>query len=110
MMNLMAINGIEISDEMNCYTRIFDCFSKVKDQVEEKEKCRDRYLVKLMSALRIKEDKNFARNALLLIQSLYDGEDKPADFYESIGKDINALTDSTEREALLSELKNEFLP
>ncbi len=106
----MAINEIEISDEMNCYMRIFDCFSKVKDQVEGKEKCRDRYLVKLMSALKIKEDKNFARNALLLIQSLYDGEEKPADIYENLGKDANDSLNSKEKEALISELKTEFLP
>ncbi len=93
--------------EVDCYNKIIDCFLKSKNDPNKKENCKNQSIIKLMGFLKIKEKRLLVENALILVLSLFNGNDKP-DLYSNIGQDIEKC-DDLEKGILISELKKEFL-
>ena len=78
------------------------------DNCPDKDKleiCRCHLLIKLMEVLRETNNKEFVKNTLLVINSLYGNY--PPDYYNSVGSDIADLT-SEEKETLIPYFKIEF--
>ena len=65
-------------------------------------------IIKLMRSLKYRKNKEFIKNSLLFVLSLFSDEDKPPDFYCNIGNDIRNATDKEHKE-IIFELKKEFL-
>ncbi len=82
--------------EIDYYEKILQFFSmKNRDEVKT-EKWKDESLIELMNLLKNKEKsenfvkiKDLVQNAIILILSLLD--DKPPDFYDTIGKDSKCI-------------------
>lgn len=65
-----------------------------------------RSIIELMKRLNNKKNKELAKNAIIVLISLFD--DYPPDIFGNIGVDIESLTDE-ERETAISKLKEIFL-
>lgn len=102
----MSINNIGTNKELNCYTKIIDCFLENRNDSYQREMCKNNSIIKLINISECRNIDNFIRNALLLVLSLYDN--KPADLYHNYGYDIESCSD-IEKEKLMEELKKELL-
>jgi len=104
----MSITNSEISDELNYYNKIIDCYQKHQNDDLKREICKNKSIVRLMRSLKYKKNKDFIKNSLIFVLSLFDNEDLPPDLYSNIGNDIRDTTDKEQKE-IISELKKEFL-
>ena len=102
----MNLNNISSNEELNCYTKIIDCFLQNRKDRYQREMCKNNSIIKLINVSECRNIDNFIRNALLLVLSLYDN--KPADLYHNHGGDIESCSEK-DKEKLLAELKKEFL-
>lgn len=93
-------------DEMNCYERIINSFLNNKNDLNQREYAKNHSIVKLIKSSKCRNNKNFIKNALILVLSLYDEE--PADLYCSYGNDIDSCTE-IEKKALKSQLLQEII-
>lgn len=93
-------------DEMKCYSRIINSFMNNKYDFAQRELAKNQSIVKLIKTSKCKNNKNFVKNALILVLSLYD--DEPADLYCSYGNDIDSCNE-LEKEVLKSQLKLELI-
>ncbi len=105
----MIINDFRTNEEISCYAKIIDCFTESKNDFIKKENCKNKSLIKMMEILKKRNDKQLVRNALIIILSLFEGDDQPADFFSKRGKELHALNDQAEKEKIILELKKEFL-
>ncbi len=102
----MNINNIGSGQELQCYTRIIDCFLENSSNIHQRELCKNNSIIKLINKSDCRNSDTFVKNALLLVLSLYDN--KPADLYSSYGSDIEVCSDK-DKESLLAVLKKEFI-
>ena len=102
----MSLNNLGTNEELNCYTKIIDCFLQNRKDSYQREMCKNNSIIKLINVSECRNIDNFIRNALLLVLSLYDN--KPADLYHNFGHDIESCSDK-DKEELLAELKKELL-
>lgn len=101
----MSLNNLGVSQELNCYTKIIDCFLENRNDSHQKELCKNNSIIKLINKSECRNSDTFIRNALLLVLTLYDNN--PADLYSSYGDDIESCSDN-DKEQLLAELKKEL--
>ena len=94
-------------DEMKCYSRIINSFLNNKYDANKRELAKNQSILKLIKTSKCKNNKNFVKNALILVLSLYN-EEEPADLYCSYGNDIDSCSD-LEKEVLKSQLKLELI-
>ena len=94
-------------DEMKCYSRIINSFLNNKFDANQRELAKNQSILKLIKTSKCKNNKNFVKNALILVLSLYN-EEEPADLYCSYGNDIDSCSD-LEKEVLKSQLKLELI-
>jgi hypothetical protein len=93
-------------DEMKCYSRIINSFLNNKFDYNQREFAKNQSIVKLIKSSNCRNNKNFVKNALLLVLSLYD-EDESVDLYCSHGNDINSCSE-LDKEAVKYQLKQEL--
>jgi len=104
----MSFTNSEVTDELGYYNKIIDCFHKYQNDDLKREICKNKSIVRLMRSAKYKEKKDFIKNSLIFVLSLFDDEDLPPDLYTNIGNDIKNTTNDEQKE-ILSELKKEFL-
>ena len=104
----MSITNSEVNDELKYYNKIIDCFNKYQNDDLKREICKNKSIVNLMRSAKYIEKKDFIKNSLIFVLSLFDDEDLPPDLYTNIGNDIKNTTDDEQKE-ILSELRKEFL-
>ncbi len=92
-------------EELNCYTRILNIFLKVGDDPRLKNIWKSRAMLKLMEKLKNHKDKNLVKNALIILLSLF--EDVPADLFDSVGSDLEHISEK-ERQEVILKLKEIF--
>jgi len=102
----MSLNNTGTSKELNCYTKIIDCFLENRHDSYQREMCKNNSIIKLINLSECRNIDNFIRNALLLVLSLYDN--KPADIYANYGSDIESCSEK-DKEKLLAELRKELI-
>ena len=93
-------------DEMKCYSRIINSFMNNEFDYKQRELAKNQSIIKLIKSSNCRNNKNFVKNALILVLSLYD--DEPADLYCSYGNDIDTCSE-LEKEVLKSQLKLELI-
>ena len=93
-------------DEMKCYSRIINSFLNNESDYNQRELAKNQSIVKLIKSSKCRNNKNFVKNALILVLSLYN--DEPADLYCSYGNDIDSCS-IEEKKALRSCLKQELV-
>lgn len=104
----MSITNSDVNDELKYYNKIIDCFHKYQDDDLKREICKNKSIVSLMRSAKYKRKKDFIKNSLIFVLSLFDDEDLPPDLYTNIGNDIKNTSDDEQKE-ILAELKKEFL-
>ena len=98
-----VMNMINTFDkELKCYSKIINCYMEHKEDSYQKELSKNKSIISLIKTSKCKNDKNFIRNALLIVLSLYD--DKPADIYDNLGIDIKSYSEEEKKE-LQNEMK-----
>ena len=101
---IMTQNNNDI--ELDYYQNIIDYFENKQIDRVSTEIWKSKTYIKLMKVLERTQNKEYVRNAILMILSLF--EDKPPDFYNNQGTDSNSLN-SEERKSLKTILKSEFI-
>jgi len=92
--------------EMDYYSDIIEFFQNPNVNNETIEIWKDKSLIELMKVLERTSRKEFVKNAILLILSLFD--EHPPDIYTSRGTNVNSL-DNGEKKSYMSVLKREFI-
>ena len=92
--------------EMDYYSDIIEFFQNPNVNNETIEIWKDKSLIELMKVLERTSRKEFVKNAILLILSLFD--EHPPDIYTSRGTNVNSL-DNREKKSYMSVLKREFI-
>ena len=95
-----------IDSEEEYYNRILNFFQNNKQNSESIEMWRNESFMELMKILKRTHNKQFVRNALLLILTLSDAF--LPDTYNYRGVNVEVL-DKTERATMISILKTEFI-
>jgi len=93
-------------DEGELYEKIINIFLKEGEKPNIKEIMKSKSIIELMEKLKNNKDKELARNALVVLLSLYD--DFPPDLFHNLGTDIEKLSEEDRIEAL-KKLKESFL-
>jgi len=93
-------------DEGELYEKIINIFLKEGEKPNIKEIMKSKSIIELMEKLKNNKDKELARNALVVLLSLYD--DFPPDLFHNLGTDIEKLSEEDRMEAL-KKLKESFL-
>ena len=91
--------------ELEFYEKVMASYAKNCQDKGNLEICRCHLLIELMEILKETKNKEFVKNTLLVINSLYGN--CPPDLYDSVGTDIDNLT-SEEKETLIPHFKIEF--
>ncbi len=94
------------NSEFDYYSGIIEFFQNPDTNKETIEMWKDKSLIELMKVLERTSRKEFVKNAILLILSLF--EEHPPDIYTSRGTNVNSL-DNGEKRSYLSVLKTEFI-
>jgi len=92
--------------ELDYYSDIIEFFQNPNVNKETIEIWKDKSLIELMKVLERTSRKEFVKNAILVILSLFD--EHPPDIYTSRGTNVNSL-DNGEKGSYLSVLKTEFI-
>ncbi len=95
-----------MSDESEFYMEILEKYSKICDDEDEKLIGVCQKIVELMEILRITNDKQLVKNALIFILSLFD-LDHVVEF-KSSGDHTSNYISNQEKEKLISILEEEF--
>jgi len=94
------------TDEGELYEKIINMFLKEGEKPNLKEIMKSKSIIELMEKLKDNKNKELARNALVVLLSLYD--DFPPDLFHNLGTDIEKLSEEDRIEAL-KKLKETFL-
>jgi len=92
--------------ELDYYSDIIEFFQNPNVNKETIEIWKDKSLIELMKVLERTSRKEFVKNAILLILSLFD--EHPPDIYTSRGTNVNSL-DNGEKRSYIDVLKMEFI-
>ncbi len=91
--------------ELNYYLSIIEYFQNQDANRETTEIWKNKSFIQLMKVLKRTRNKEFVKNAIILILSLFDKT--PPDFYSNRGIQANSLTNS-EKLSYVNLLKSEF--
>ncbi len=91
--------------ELDYYLSIIEQFQNQDANRETTEIWKNKSFIQLMKVLKRTRNKEFVKNAIILILSLFDK--LPPDFYSSRGIQVNSLTNS-EKLSYVNLLKSEF--
>ena len=94
------------NSELDYYSNIIEFFQNPNVNKETIELWKDKSFIELMKVLERTSRKEFVKNAILLILSLF--EEHPPDIYTSRGTNVNFL-DNGEKRSYMSVLKTEFI-
>ena len=94
------------TDEGELYEKIINMFLKAGEKPKIKEMMKSKSIIELMEKLKDNKDKELARNALVVLISLYD--DFPPDLFHNLGTNIEKLSEE-DRIKALKKLKESFL-
>jgi hypothetical protein len=103
----MSLINNDIDFELNYYIRIIDYFQKENCENRKAEIWRSKALIELMEFFKRTRNRTLVTNALLLLISFC--EDASPDTYNNYGEDAHQIS-KEEKQILIKELKNEFLP
>ena len=101
----MAEENDRNQEELDCYTKIVNLFLKIGRDPIASETWKDKSIVKIMNILKDPKNKNWAKNALIIVLSLFD--DTPPDIYDNVGKNTITLS-AKEKELIIAKLKEEI--
>ena len=93
------------NSELDYYSNIIEFFQNPNTNKETIELWKDKSFIELMKVLERTSRKEFVKNAILVILSLFD--EHPPDIYTSRGTNVNSL-DHGEKKSYLSLRKTEF--
>jgi len=102
----MSPDDNEDLNESELFSKIINTFLEEGAKPNLKEIGKHKSIIKLMEELRNSENKELAKNALILLLNLYD--DYPPDLFSTLGTDIESLSDE-ERDEAMHKLKDIFL-
>lgn len=91
--------------ELDYYLSIIEYFQNQDTNRNTTEIWKNKSFIQLMKVLKRTRNKEFVKNAIILILSLFDK--LPPDFYSSRGIQVNSLTNS-EKLSYVNLLKSEF--
>ena len=91
--------------ELDYYLSIIEYFQNQDTNRETTEIWKNKSFIQLMKVLKRTRNKEFVKNAIILILSLFDK--MPPDFYSSRGIQVNSLTNS-EKLTYVNLLKSEI--
>ena len=91
--------------EVDYYLSIIDFFQNQNSVKETTEIWKNKSFIELMRVLKRTNKKEFVKNAIILILSLFD--EMPADIYANRGLKINSLTNG-DKLSYVNILKSEF--
>ena len=91
--------------ELDYYLSIIEYFQNKDTNRETTEIWKNKSFIQLMKVLKRTRNKEFVKNAIILILSLFDK--MPPDFYSSRGIQVNSLTNS-EKLTYVNLLKSEI--
>jgi len=94
------------NSEFEYYSSIIEFFQNQNVNKETIEIWKSKSLIKLMKVLERSNKKEFVKNAIVVILSLF--EEHPPDIYTSRGTNVNSL-DNGEKGSYISILKTEFI-
>ncbi|MBY9016698.1 MAG: hypothetical protein KGD68_13475 [Candidatus Lokiarchaeota archaeon] len=94
------------NSEFEYYSSIIEFFQNQNANRETIEIWKSKSLIKLMKVLERSSKKEFVKNAILVILSLFD--ENPPDIYNCRGKNVNSI-DNGEKRSYKSILKTEFI-
>ena len=94
------------TSEFDYYSSIIEFFQNPNANKETIEIWKDKSIIELMKVLERTNRKEFVKNAIVVILSLF--EEHPPDIYTSRGTNVNSL-DNGEKKSYLSILKTEFM-
>jgi len=92
--------------EIEYYIKILNFFKNQPSTEETVEIWKNKSLIELMKVLERTENKELAKNAIIILISLF--ERLPPDLYNNRGKNAN-LIDKKEKKLYLKLMKSEFL-
>ena len=90
--------------ELECYTKIINCYLKHQGDRQKLEHCKHRSLIKLMDIVDRKEER-LIQNALIIVLALFD--EIPPDLAGTIGSDLSSLS-RREREVAVKKIEDEI--
>ena len=102
----MNISNISDDYELDYYLSIIDFFQNQNTNREATEIWKNKSLIELMKVLKRTRKKEFVKNAIILILSLFD--EVPPDSYNNRGIKVNSLA-SGDKLSYIDILKSEFI-
>jgi len=100
----MTMSTGKYGSEEDYYNKILDFFQHNQDR-ESIELWRDKSLMELMKILKLTRNKQFVKNALILILALYNSN--PIDYYNYSGTSVEFI-DKKDKANMISILETEF--
>jgi len=104
----MSLENSGNCEELHFYEKVIDCYQKYKDDTLRKDICKNKSIVKLFRSLKYKKNKEFVKNSLIFVLSLFDDENNSADLYSNLGKELTTIPEMNLKEIIMI-LKKEFL-
>ena len=102
----MSVSNNDEDYELDYYLSIIDFYQNQSSEQEATAMWRNKSFIHLMKVLKRTRRKEFVKNAIILILSLFD--DLPPDSYNNKGITPNALTNE-DRVSFVNILKSEFI-
>ena len=102
----MNISNISDDYELDYYLSIIDFFQNQNTNRETAEIWKDKSFIELMKVLKRTRKKEFVKNAIILILSLFD--QTPPDTYNKKGNIVNSLANG-DKLSYVNILKSEFI-
>ena len=94
------------NSEYDYYSSIIEFSQNQNVNEEAVELWKNKSFIELMKVLERNSRKEFVKNAILLILSLF--EEHPPDMYSSLGKNVDSLNNG-DKNSYISLLKTEFI-
>jgi hypothetical protein len=104
--SIMNISNDSENYELDYYLSIIDFFQNHNTNRETAEIWRDKSFIELMKVLKRTRKKEFVKNAIIFILSLFD--QMPPDTYNNKGIKVNSL-ENGDKLSYVSILKSEFI-
>jgi len=92
--------------ELDYYLSIIDFFQNQNKIKETTEIWKNKSFIELMNVLKRTSKKEFVKNAIILILSLFD--EMPVDMYNNKGIKVNSLTNG-DKQSYVNILRSEFI-
>ena len=99
----MSLNN-DSCGELECYTKIINCYLKNQNDRQKLEQCKHQSLIKLMKVMDRKEER-LIQNALIIVLALFD--EIPPDLAGTTGSDLSLLS-KREKELALKKIEDEI--